>query len=305
LKSRFIKIILCVLIAAIAVLPGCDTGVPSVPEFPDDTFADMYYYDGMTPVFRDEFNGTRLNPAKWECEEGGFWHNEEVQYYSASNAAVSGGKLSITAERNPKAFLRGDGAETEEVIKEFGSARIRTQGRFFQTYGRFEASVALPAVEGLWPAFWMMPELNEYGGWPRSGEIDIMEARGRIPSVVNQAVHYGGYGDGHRLNEKYGGYTFPEDGGIEDFHVYAVEWMPDHISWFVDGVRIYSVDESQWFTDAVDKTENPTAPFNKDFHIILNMAVGGKYDQGVLPPESFDSAAMAVDYVRVWALTEA
>lgn len=254
--------------------------------------------EGLTLVWSDEFDGTALDPSKWGYQIGvrdeyhgkkgntWYWGNNELQYYTEDSVSVADGVLTITASRR----------DYEDM--EYTSARILTRDLASFTYGYFEARMKLPVVQGMWPAFWMMPQpsgttstRNEYGGWSASGEIDIMEARGRIADEVGNALHYGGNphvysADGQKL-----------DTPISEWHTYGLDWTPDSITWYVDGEVAFKVTSSQWWTSASD---GESAPFDKPFYIILNLAVGGNYDGGIRPPEDFESADMIVDYVRVY-----
>ena len=243
-------------------------------------------------IWSDEFDGAVLDSKKWSYELGNSyngWGNHELQYYKKENVYVEDGKLVIEAKRE---------AEGE---CEYTSGRIRTvtddgDVLFSTKYGRIEARISMPAEVGMWPAFWMMPVDNKYGTWPCSGEIDIVEARGRIADEINGTIHYG---EKAPNNKKNGEDYFLKDSSIEEFHIYAIEWTPDEIKWFVDGEQYYA--SSSWY--AVDKDNNVVdypAPFNESFYLLLNMAVGGDYDNGVTPEDTFVSEKMYVDYVRVY-----
>ena len=146
----------------------------------------------------------------------------------------------------------------------------------------------------MWPAFWMLPEDNVYGGgWPHNGEIDIMEARGRVPYQSSSAVHYSTLEGNHTYQ------THEVNGhNIANYHVYACEWKETAIKFFVDGELHLTVRNDVWTTSAAP--DNVNAPFDQNFHIILNLAVGGQFDGWVEPREGFTSADMVVDYVRVF-----
>ncbi len=263
-------------------------------------------------VWSDEFDGKEIDRSKWGFQVGnGFynydanqwihgWGNNELQYYTEENATLKDGKLVIEAK---KESLHGCG---------YTSARMRTVTRdgkalFAQRYGRFEIRAKLPVGQGLWPAIWMLPEGEEYGGWAASGEIDIMEARGQEPGKVLGTIHYGG---GWPANEHSGGeFTFPEGKGIDHFHTYAIEWEPGAIRWYVDD-QLYSTKTFWWSSSqrdaqggvkpASEDDLNPwPAPFDKPFHLLLNLAVGGQFLGN--PDESTNfPAKMEVDYVRVY-----
>jgi beta-glucanase (GH16 family) len=237
----------------------------------------------------DEFSGTALDPAKWDYqlgtgENGNWaWGNDEKEYYTQENATVFDGMLSITAQREARGGMP------------FTSSRILTRnGRYATTYGRIEARISLPAVQGMWPAFWMMPENSEDGGWASSGEIDIMEAKGRLPEQYGGAIHFGGAWPQNSYLTS-GDYRFPGGSTIADFHVYAVEWAEGSIAWYCDGVPV-GKKTSGWYSSSAPFP----APFDKDFHILLNLAVGGNFDGGKMPPDDFMSGVMKVDYVRVY-----
>ncbi|MDB5274426.1 MAG: Glucan endo,3-beta-D-glucosidase [Chitinophagaceae bacterium] len=233
-----------------------------------------------TLVWSDEFNQATLNTADWNYDTGGggYGNNELENYTSRSqNIGLSSGNLVITA-------LKED-YQTEH----YTSAKINTYGKQHFTYGRMEARIKLPSTQGLWPAFWMMPEDSYYGSWPQSGEIDIMEEKGSDPTTDYGTIHYGtDAGAGH----KYKGGTY--SGSVDlslDFHIYAVEWKPDTISWYIDDVNYYTV----------TKTDLGTSnwPFDKDFFIILNLAVGGNFGGDPNASTVFPQT-MEVDYVRVY-----
>jgi beta-glucanase (GH16 family) len=241
----------------------------------------------------DEFNGNALDLTKWSYQIGtgsseGLtdWGNNEKQYYREENAVVANGVLTITAKKEPFGN------------KQYTSARITTRGikgssgLYTTTFGRIEAKISLPAVTGMWPAFWMLPQNSPYGGWARSGEIDIMEAKGRLPDRWAGTIHYGGNWPNNQWSS-IGDKIFPNGKTIADYHVYAIEWTADKISWFCNGIKVG--EKTQWYADA----SNPKpAPFDVPFYILLNLAVGGNYDGNRMPPEDFVSGDMKVDYVR-------
>ena len=236
-------------------------------------------------IWSDEFGGTSLNGHNWEIQTGtgtsvGLtdWGNNEQQYYAAENISLKDGMLVITARKEQKGN------------KQYTSARLRTFGKFAKTYGYFEARISLPAIQGMWGAFWMMPETNFYGGWAASGEIDIMESKGRLGDRYSGAIHFGGQWPANRYLWT-GDYVFPNNSTLDDFHVYGLEWKPGVIRWYCDNKLVKEI--SNW-------DGNATKPFDKDFHILLNLAVGGNFDENKMPPSGFTSAEMKVDYVRVY-----
>ncbi|MGA8673686.1 MAG: glycoside hydrolase family 16 protein [Candidatus Acidiferrales bacterium] len=245
-----------------------------------------------TLVWSDEFNGpdgSRPDPAKWKFEVGGNgWGNHELEYYTnrPENSFIRDGNLVIQA-------LKVNFTGPDHVKRDYTSARITTQGLFEQAYGRFEARIKIPRGRGLWPAFWLLG--NDIGtiGWPGSGEIDIMENIGKEPSMVHGSLHGPGYsGDRDYTSE----YKLP--GGVhfaDDFHVFAVEWEPKTVRFFVDQ-ELYAT-----FTPA-RLPAGMKWVFDHPFFIILNVAVGGDWPG---PPDATTifPQTMLVDYVRVYRAT--
>ena len=207
-------------------------------------------------VWSDEFDGKDIDRSKWDFDLGnGFfnydantwisgWGNGELQYYTREpdNAFIKDGMLHI---RVVKESLHGCG---------FSSARIKTQKRdgsplFNQRYGKFEFRAKLPTGKGIWPALWLLPQDSKYGGWAASGEIDMMEARGQEPTKVLGTLHFGGRWPTNAEASK--DYVLPGKGTIADFHVYAVEWEPGEIRWYVDGKR-YATQSFWWTTSKAE-----------------------------------------------------
>ncbi|MCK8060696.1 MULTISPECIES: carbohydrate binding domain-containing protein [unclassified Fusibacter] len=258
-----------------------------------------------TMTWNDEFNGSELDLTKWKHDIGNWivdesgagvaagWGNNEKEFYtdSSDNAYVESGKLVIKAIK-------------EETSDEFGSydytsAKLLTKGLFSQKYGRYEISAKLPVGKGLWPAIWMLPVEDVYGGWAASGELDIVEGWGSRPNVVAGTLHYGALWP----NNKYSGkeYTFADTTSVNDFHVYAIEWEPGEIRWYVDGA-LYQT-QNNWNTkDANGEEYSFPAPFDQEFYMIMNLAVGGNFD-GEPTEDTMFPSTMEVDYVRVYELT--
>jgi len=237
----------------------------------------------------DEFdgpNGSTIDRSKWVIETGGDgWGNHELEYYTdrIENAQIRNGNLVIRA-------LAEKYTGPDHVTRNYTSARMKTLGKFTQTYGRFEARIKVPAGQGMWPAFWMMGDDIDKVGWPACGEIDIMENIGKEPGIVHGSIHGPGYVGGDGIEAPY---SLPDKKPFsDDFHVYAVEWSPEAISFYVDK-DLY-----------VTRTHADMKPgwiwaFDKPFFIILNLAVGGDW------PDSPDATTvfpreMLVDYVRVY-----
>lgn len=238
-------------------------------------------------IWSEEFEGPAIDQAIWTHEtfagiESG---NRELQHYTDRpvNSYIEDGRLVIRAQRE------------EYKGHDFTSARMTTAKSFAFQYGRVEARIRIPSTKGIWPAFWMMPRDSVYGGWPHSGEIDIMES-------VNLADET--YGTIHYANPRHahtgGAFKLPPQDGrhplmSEDFHVFAIEWEPREIRWYVDGT-LFST-KSEWMTV---KAPFP-APFNQDFFLILNVAVGGNWPG---PPDETSEfpQTMEVDWIRVYQM---
>ncbi|GAA1822418.1 family 16 glycosylhydrolase [Planosporangium flavigriseum] len=241
-------------------------------------------------TWSDDFNGPAGSPpdaGKWARETGGSgWGNQELEYYtnSTSNAALDGnGNLVITARReNPAGYSCWYGS------CQYTSARLTTNGKFTQAYGRFEARIKIPRGQGMWPAFWMLGNNIGSVGWPNSGEIDVMENIGREPGTVHGSLHGPGYSGGNPLTGTYtlsGGRAF-----ADDFHVFAVDWAPGSVAWSVDGV--------QYLRHTSAETNGNPWVFDHPFFMILNVAVGGNWPGSPDASTSFPQQ-MVVDYVHV------
>lgn len=245
--------------------------------------------DTLQLVWSDEFDGDQLDPEVWFFETGDGsqygipgWGNNELQYYLPDNAQLDGGMLQITARREQIGAFR------------YTSARINTRDRFAFRYGRFEARMRLPAGQGVWPAFWMLAQDSPYGTWAASGEIDIMEGVNLGAAGGNRiygTIHYGGeFPDNLRSGESYVVATDV----TSDFHVYAVEWDPTEIRWYVDDI-LYAV-RNTWSSTAAPFP----APFDQPFYVIFNVAVGGNFP-GAPDPNTEFPVTMEVDWVRVYS----
>lgn len=281
-------------------------------------FVSMPQADDKRPdwklVWSDEFDGKEIDKSKWDFDLGnGFynydsnqwiagWGNGELQYYArdADNSFVKDGMLHIRALKESR-----DG---------FGytSAKLRTRKRdgtslFARKYGKFEIRAKLPTGKGIWPAIWMLPQEEKYGGWAASGEIDILEAKGHEPTKVLGTLHFGAGWPANAEASKT--YVLPDKGTIADFHVYALEWEPGAMRWSVDG-KVFSTQSFWWSSSkrsagkgmkpAGEKDLNPwPAPFDQPFYLILNVAVGGKFPGNPDKTTPFP-AEMIVDYVRVY-----
>ena len=249
---------------------------------------------GYKLFFEDEFEGESLDRNIWSFETGNGnngWGNAEVEYYKEENAVVSDGKLHIVAKKEKAGDF------------DYTSARIKTVNEVKFTYGIVEAKISLPVGKGMWPAFWMMPNDSYYGGWPHSGEIDIMEANGASEYGTSCAIHYSLPGGAHTYDTGYNNMkTRDYTSSISEFHVYKVDWQEDSIKMYVDDRLIKEFPQRMWSTGSVSKDENPAAPFDKDFYLLLNLAISGNYVHGDMPNGDFTSSEMVIDYVRVYTL---
>jgi len=244
-----------------------------------DGFYTPAEYVSMTKVWSDEFDGTALDMNNWTYELGDGcdaglcgWGNNELENYTsdATNLSLANGMMTITATEQGGVF---------------NSARIITKGKHEFTFGRIDIRAKLPEGQGIWPAIWMLGANIDQVGWPASGEIDIMELIGNLPSTVHGTVHYddGGY------KTTTGASSLDFQKFSDKFHVFSIVWTKDKITWYVDNKSYKSFSRS----------DNGGYPFNSPFFFIMNVAVGGNW------PGSPDSTTvfpqkMIVDYVRVF-----
>jgi beta-glucanase (GH16 family) len=242
-------------------------------------------------VWSDEFDGEALDQSKWSYMVGtgaeyGIpdWGNAELQYYKEENAVVADGMLNIIAK---KEFTGG---------KSYTSARIRTLNKGDWEYCKIEFRAKMPVGKGLWAAFWMLPTDNLYGGWAASGEIDIMEYLGDSPNTVHGTLHFGNEYPNNKSNGT--DYVLATGDFHSEFHDFALEWEEGVMRWYVDSTLYQTLDQGDWFTTG----HSFPAPFNKRFHLLINLAVGGNwpgFPDGTTFPQSF-----IIDYVRVYQRVE-
>lgn len=237
-------------------------------------------------VWADEFDADTIDATRWEHEVNGFGGgNNELQYYTDRNvnSFIDDGHLVIQARK--ESFTGQDGT------RNYTSARLRTKYRGDWTYGRFEVRAKLPVGKGLWPAIWMLPTDSEYGGWAASGEIDIMEMLGHEPNRIYGTIHYGGQ---YPRNKHTGtSWTLATGDFSTEFHVFAVEWEPGVMRWYVDDIEYQEL--TNWYSEGGVFP----APFNRRFHLLLNVAVGGDWPGSPDASTSFPQR-MQIDYVRVY-----
>jgi beta-glucanase (GH16 family) len=240
-------------------------------------------------VWQDEFDGpagATFDHSKWNADTGGGgFGNQEREFYTTrtANVALDGaGHLVITARRD-------SGFTCWYGPCGYSSARLKTQRRFVQAYGRFEARIRIPRGQGLWPAWWMLGADIDSVGWPASGEIDIMENIGREPSVVHGTAHGPGYSGADGISRSD---TLPGGAFADDFHVYAVDWQPNDIRWSVDGNEYHRLTPAALPAGTRWVYDHP-------FFLLLNVAVGGAWPGDPDASTTFPQE-MVVDYVRVY-----
>ncbi|MWV29034.1 glycoside hydrolase family 16 protein [Aurantiacibacter rhizosphaerae] len=299
-------------LAMLLPLGGCGTDGARLPSAVEAAQSEEWQL-----MWADEFDGAAVDKDRWtvveDCWGGG---NEERQCYTArpQNVAVNDGMLIITAREEaftgpawPASFGPADADPAETATKPFTSAKLTTQSHSAWTYGRFEMRARLPQGQGVWPAFWMLPEGSAYGSWAASGEIDILEAvnlgvecekceTGGENSLLD-TLHFGGqWPDNDFFGTEVSMPAILDNG----FHTYGVNWEEGRFTWTFDGEPYATAQASDWFTTA---TSNPDAPFDKPFHLIINLAVGGGLPEsrglGGVSAADFPKR-MEVDWVRVW-----
>jgi beta-glucanase (GH16 family) len=239
-------------------------------------------------VWADEFDGDTLNTDLWsymigDGTEYGIpgWGNNELEYYQEENVQVADGVLTITARRENVA------------TSQFTSGRIRTIEKGDWTYGRFEIRAKMPVGQGIWPAIWMLPTDEYYGGWASSGEIDIMEYLGQDTMRVHGTIHYGGQWPNNQNRGT--DYVTDDTAFHKTFHTFALEWEEGELRWYVDGEEFQKLGVGMWYSDAAPFP----APFDKRFYLLINLAVGGNWPG---PPDLTTEfpQELVVDYVRVY-----
>ena len=260
--------------------------------------------NGPKLIWSDEFEGDALDMTKWSYELGNWkldesgnyvtngWGNNEQEFYTDKNSTVHNGILTISARKE-------NYSDPVQGNYEYTSARLSTQHLFSTCGGRIEVRARCDSGKSLWPAIWMLPEDSVYGGWAASGEIDIMEGWGSTPEKICGTIHFGDIwpNNTYLTND----YVFAQGDSTENWHTYAVEWEEGEIRWYVDGI-LYST-QTDWYST----NHKYPAPFDQNFYIILNLAVGGHFDgiDGVhADPSIFENGDkdFEIDYVRVYDL---
>ncbi|MBO4332590.1 MAG: glycoside hydrolase family 16 protein [Paludibacteraceae bacterium] len=254
----------------------------------------MFAKQGWQLVWNDEFDYQGApDESKWSFDTQGNnwdWGNDEAQNYTPKenkNAWVEDGNLVIEARKEPYRWY-GDGQ-----TKEYTSARLRTLGKGDWLYGKVEVRALLPKGRGMWPAIWMLASEEKYGGWPNSGELDIMENVGFDPNKIHCNIHTEAYNHKNNTNK---GNTVSTSNPNENWHVYSMEWDAEKVIFFLDGNQVFRFDN--------EHKSYKEWPYDQKFHLLLNVAVGGGWggEQGI--DNSVFPQRMLVDYVRVYQMAE-
>ena len=283
MKIPFLFLVLLISLSFFSISCQKEDPIPNIIIPPPPT--DKGWKFETTPVWSDEFNYTGLpDPAKWGYDTGGGgWGNNEIEYYTSDikNAGVANGILTITA------------IHEDAGGRNYTSARLVTKNKGDICYGRIEVKAMLPAGKGTWPAIWMLPTDWAYGDWPKSGEIDIMEHVGYDPDVIHISTHCEAYY--FRLNNQKTAVKKIANATTQ-FHLYRVDWTPYAIRGYIDDQLV--------FTNVNEGTGPKVWPFDRRFHLLLNIAVGGDWGgvQGV--DETAFPTSMKVDWVRFYNMIE-
>ena len=286
MNRRLITSTVLAIVVCSTVIVAAQSTIPQRPTRPDGP--------GWKLVWSDEFNGadgTSPDATKWTYDLGAGvfggtpgWGNSELESYTnrTVNVQQKGGNLVITAQKETYSD------PSDNYSRQYTSARIKSQGLYDVKYGRIEARIKIPAGQGIWPAFWMLGNDIDTNGWPNCGEIDIMENIGKQPAIDYGTIHGpGSFSIGSS-------YTLPSGNLSDDFHIYAIEWDANQIRFYFDNVQYATRTPSEL-------PSGDSWPFNHNFFIILNVAVGGSWpgnpDSTTVFPQQ-----MLVDYVRVYTM---
>jgi len=267
---------------ATIIIENDDGGNGGMLNIPDSGYSSPAAYDGWTMIWSDEFDGEKLDESFWTYEIGNGdwgWGNNELEFYRKDNTSIIDGNLVIEAKE--EAFNGFD----------YTSSRIITKDKFEFQFGRVDIRAVLPEGQGIWPALWMLGANIGQVGWPKCGEIDIMELLGHKPSEVHATVHYADPG-GERIMKGNSTKLLEGQKFSEEFHVFSIIWKEDGIEFFLDDVKYHEV------TRASLGAQNPY-PFNDPFFFIFNVAVGGEWP-GSPDGTTVFSQHMIVDYIRVF-----
>lgn len=275
-----------ILLLLVFVLVGCDNGAPNglEPLVATEDALIQTLDGGWVATWADEFNGSAVDETKWTFEiNGDGGGNNELQYYTRDNATVSDGTLKITAKHE------------DYLGKSYTSSRITTKYKNDMLYGRVQVRAKLPTGVGTWPAIWMMPTASVYGGWPDSGEFDIMEYVGYDPGVIHSTIHTDIYNGAQGTQI---GYSYRMNGIEDDFHTYDLIWEPGYMATYIDDDLIGEFRYNAYYNQ--NYTYDQVFPYDQQFFLILNLAVGGNWGgvQGV-DANAFPTS-LEVDYVRYY-----
>ncbi|SPQ98808.1 unnamed protein product (mitochondrion) [Plasmodiophora brassicae] len=267
---------------------------------------------GYRLIWEDQFNGDTLDSTKWQIESD--CRRQELQCYTAKpwNVYVDKGRLFLHAKAHPDGF-RPDPTDpctrSEDCIakKQYTSGRIRTKGRASWRYGRIEIRARMPKGEYLWPTLWMLPAQDVHGDWAASGEIDLIETTGNDPTAFSSTIHYGGVPPDNKFESSGVQSLVNDDNEPVDlsakFHLYRLDWTPNRLQTFFDGHKVLDIDLDRRFGDIYKKNG---APFDEEFYLIMNLAVGGEFfgpDADKLTTKTalaWQRPFLEVDYVRVF-----
>ena len=241
-------------------------------------------------TFEDNFDGaagSAPSKAHWlhDVGGGGFGNNELESYTDGNSNSFLDGKGHLVIQARKEATTGPDG-----IKRDYSSARLLTKGKFSQKYGRVEARMMIPKGQGIWPAFWMLGDDIGAAGWPNCGEIDIMESVGPIAKTLYGTLHGPGYSGGDGIQGKIESATSLADG----FHVYAIEWEPGEIRWYLDDKCFSTIKQ--------ERVGQKSWPFDQPFFLIMNLAVGGYWPGNPDATTTFPQQ-LVVDYVRVYKQT--
>ena len=296
MKKVFLMFIMTLFVATLSACDDSDdrpTPSGKVPDQPDTSTCKAvdfeYDYDALTYnlVWGDEFDGTELDEDKWVYEvNGSGGGNNELQYYTRDNTVVEDGILKIIARNE------------EYLGRDYTSSRITSKGYGEFKYGIIEIRSKQPVGTGTWSANWMMPAVSKYGGWPNSGEIDIMEFVGYDPGLVHATVHTDLYN--HPDNTQKGSSLSKDNDYVNEFHTFKLEWLPDKMTFYVDDVSYFTYKPSRYSNCPDQKSW----PFDNEFFIILNVAIGGGWGGANGVDDSIFPTTMEVDFVRVYQAKE-
>jgi beta-glucanase (GH16 family) len=232
-------------------------------------------------IYEDNFD--TFNEEVWNYETGGNgFGNNELQYYTeGENLTVEDGILTITARLE------------DYQGRNYTSSKITTKGNIDVKYAKIEVMAKLPAGRGTWPAIWMMPTKNSYGGWPKSGEIDIMEHVGFNPEKVVGTIHTDAY---NHMKNTQKGKTISAPGALDEFHLYSIEWLPNSITWYLDGKKYFTYRP----TNILDCPNYTQWPFDHEFYLIINQAIGGDWGGAQGVDDAIFPTTFEIDYVKIY-----